>query len=229
MIMNSNHASTPQRRLLQASAFMLYAFALGLITNLHAASGPVTFISTPITNNYAARKVTPTNTVEAKVLVVNRDDQTFTVEYSGKMQLFRIEHGAKIYDAKGKQTTLDWVTAGQTVSLQVQEYTPGRVSLLTAAVLPNKGPAEAAGWSYTKAERKLKKANSQPQAAPEPVVFPSEDARNTPVEINDTDKDYPTPEQPKVENPAPTENPAPSQEPKGEPEKQPEPKQDNQS
>jgi len=228
MIMNSNHASTPQRRLLQASAFMFYTFALGLITNLHAASGPVTFLPTP-TNNYVARKVAPTNTVEAKVLVVNRDDQTFTVEYDGKIQLFRIEHGAKLYNAKGKPTTLDWITAGQSVSLQTQEFISGRVSLLAASVQPSKAPAEAAGGNYSRAERKLKKANSHSQPAPEPVVFPSEDARNTPVQINESDKEYPTPEQPKVENPTPTENPAPSQEPKGEPEKQPEPKQDNQS
>src|SRR5437867_2113077 len=156
LFMNSNHAaSTPQRRLLEASVVMFYMFALGLITNLEAASYPVTFLPTPapVKTNVVLRRLTTTNTVEAKVLVVNRDEQTFTVEYDGKMQLFRVEHGAKFFDAKGKRTSLDWITAGQTVLLQVQQFSTDRVSLLTATVLPAKGPAQAAGPRLTKAKR----------------------------------------------------------------------------
>jgi len=232
LFMNSNHAaSTPQRRLLEASVVMFYMFALGLITNLEAASYPVTFLPTPapVKTNVVLRRLTTTNTVEAKVLVVNRDEQTFTVEYDGKMQLFRVEHGAKLLDAKGKRTTLDWIMSGQKVLLQMQQYSTDRANLLAATVLPDKAPAQVAGLRLSKAERKLKSAPRPVEPAGEPVVFPSEDARNHPVLINETDKEYPTPEQPQVENPQPKpEDTAPTQEPKGEPEKKPEPKPDNQ-
>jgi predicted NAD/FAD-binding protein len=216
LFMNSNRAS--QRRLFQAAALMLYTFALGLITNLQAA----TFVPTPTRpkTNAVTRWITTTNIVEAKVLVVNRDEQTFTVEYDGKMQLFRVEHGAKLFNAKGKPTTLDWITSGQTVLLKLQEYSTNRAGLLAATVLPRRGSAEAAGSKLSKAERKLKSSSK----AFEPAVFPSEDARNHPLPSEQTDKESPVPEQPPVENPTSTDNSQPKTEdatPAPEPESKP--------
>ena len=173
----------------------------GLAIQVHGAG--LFFIKDNTKTNVFKPLVAPitTNTVEAKVVVVNRYDQTFTIEHGGKLHLFKVYPGTALYNAKGKLTTLDWVTAGQTVLLQVEERPSGRWDLLTANVLPNRQQFQAAG---------KKKKDVAP--APEPVVFPSEDARpsvteETPLPVEAPLAPTPT-EEPAPENP-PTPEPAP--------------------
>ena len=186
---------------------------LGLVSQVN---GALFFKDDPrkTTNTFKPLLAAPTitNTVEAKVLVVNRYDQTFTIEHGGKLHLFKVYPGTALYNAKGKLTTLDWVTAGQTVLVQVEERPSGRWDLLTANVLPTRQQSQAAG-----------KKKREVAPAPEPVVFPSEDARpsvteeapttpgETPVTPAPTDEVQPEPAQ---ENPQPDSVPQNDSEPK---------------
>ena len=142
----------------------LALLALGLMSQAHGA-GLFFLKDDGKTNQFTNKLTVPvvTNAFEAKVFVVNRFAQTFTVERGGSLHLFRVDDGTELYNAKGKRTTLDWITAGQTVHVKVQERPSGRLDLLVANVIPEVKAQVAAG------KRK--------RATPEPVVFPSEDAR----------------------------------------------------
>jgi hypothetical protein len=202
---------------LLAAAFLVL---LGLTTQVHGAAKLFFISDGTTTKSNATTIVAPvvTNTVEAKVVVVNREDQTFTIEHQGKLHLFHVEPGTPLFNARGKRTTLDWVTAGQTVSIKAIERQSGRLDLLAANLLPSRAQLQAAG----------KKAKAAP--APEPVIFPSEDARphvleetplptETPTPAPTDNAPQPAPTDPQVENPQPQpepapENPQPTEEPK---------------
>ena len=183
----------------KATAALL--LGVGLVAQVHGQA--LFFKDDPRkTTNTFAPIVAPsvTNAFEAKVLVVNRRDQTFTIEHEGKLHLFRVDGGVLLFNAKGKLTTLDWVTAGQTVFVTALERPSGRLDLLTANVAPNKQQYAAAGWRRQK--------DTTP--APEPVVFPSEDARPTVLEEVPVPTDEPT-------APVPTDDPQVTPEPQPEP------------
>lgn len=159
-----------------------------------------------------AAPVVVTNTIETKVVVVNREDQTFTVEHQGRLHLFRVQKGTALYNAKGKPTTLDWVQAGQTMSIKVIERQSGSLNLLAANIVPNRAQLQAAG---KKASKKTPEVTPT-TPAPEPVVFPSEDARPHVPEDTPAPTDTPKPET-STDNPQPEpapENPQPTEEPK---------------
>ena len=182
---------------------------LGLASQAYSADRALFFIKDAAqTKSNSVPIVSPvvTNTFETKVVVVNREDQTFTIEHQGKLHLFRVQKGTALYNAKGKPTTLDWVQAGQTMSIKVIERQSGSLDLLAANIVPSHTQLQAAGKKSSK-----KAAEVTPTTpATEPVVFPSEDARpHVPDETPDTSKpetgtDNP---QPQPENPQPTEEP----------------------
>jgi hypothetical protein len=197
--MKTNHVMQTNLCAKATAALLLF---IGLVAQVHGQA--LFFKDDPrkTTNTFKPLLVVPTttNTVEAKVIVVNRYDQTFTIEHGGKLHLFRVYPGTALFNAKGKPTTLDWVTAGQTVLLQVEERPSGSWDLLTANILPNRQQFQAAG-----------KKKKEVAPAPEPAVFPSEDARpsvteETPLPVEAPATPTPTDEvkpEPAPENPQP--------------------------
>ena len=93
-------------------------------------------------------------TVQTKVLVVNRAENSFTIEHDGKMHRLKCNYGTYIF-RKGRVTTLDWLVAGTSVTLDLIEWSPGRYDLLTATILPAKVEAQPAGLA--KSEKKLQR------------------------------------------------------------------------
>lgn len=68
---------------------------------------------------------------EGKVLVVNRAEQTITVELNGKLYLFKMTPQARIL-RKGKSVRLTDVTAGQKIRVIARRLEDGSLQLATA-------------------------------------------------------------------------------------------------
>jgi hypothetical protein len=87
---------------------------------------------------------------EGKVVVVDRTAKTVTVEIQKRLYLFKFGANAAVV-RKGKKVTIDELSAGQQVTIQLIQTTTGEV--LVASVNIASGPAaEAAGVNETPSE-----------------------------------------------------------------------------
>jgi hypothetical protein len=82
--------------------------------------------------------------LEGKVVVVNRVDQTVTVEINGKLYLFNVNSRVKLLK-NGRSTSFQNLLAGQKITLFVNQKPDGSLELMSLQVDPTPTGNEAAG------------------------------------------------------------------------------------
>jgi len=88
-----------------------------------------------------------------KVVVVDREANTVTVEIDKRVCLFKINPETVIVSA-GKRITLKDLTSGQPVTLELVQGAKGEVLVATATVTASSSQTEAAGSSEKRKKKK---------------------------------------------------------------------------
>ena len=99
---------------------------------------------TATTDPTPAVAVADPQAIAAKVIVVDRAANTMTIEVNGKLQLVNITPQVRILN-KGKLVTLDDITSGQSIVLLARPLDNGTYEVVSVAIGPAKGQAQAAG------------------------------------------------------------------------------------
>lgn len=105
---------------------------------------------------------------EGKVVVVNRAEQTITVDLNGKLYLFKMTPQVRIF-RKGKPVRITDVTAGQKIRLVARRLDDGSLELATAKSL--------GAWLGAAQDNALQLASAEPEspaALPTPRRAPTE-------------------------------------------------------
>jgi hypothetical protein len=81
---------------------------------------------------------------EGKVMVVNRREQTVTVEIAGKLHLFKMNPKVQI-SRKGKPVSMQEILTGQWISVVARSLDDGTLQLVSVGVDPGEQRAQPAG------------------------------------------------------------------------------------
>lgn len=118
------------------------AAALALNAELGAADS--TLNAAPVKADIAPAGYKGPIEYEGKIMVINRAEQTVTIEINGKLHLFKVNPQVRVL-RKGKPVSIQDIIPGQRISLVARTLDDGSLQLLSLGLDPNAVTAEPAG------------------------------------------------------------------------------------